>query len=191
MQQKLRKEIENALPDDVESMPAEELAKTLEQLPYLNGIMHETLRLYPTVPLTMRQALRDTQIGDQIIPKGTDMIIPIWYINRAPEIWGPDATHFRPERWIAGNDKPNTNGGASSNYDFMTFLHGPRSCIGQGFAKAELRCLLAVMVRSFEWELAMDDKTVMPRGVITIRPENGMYLKLKPRLCKKVLGSLS
>ena len=63
----------------------------------------------------------------------------------------------------------------------MTFLHGPRSCIGQGFAKAEMRCLLAEMVRSFEWELAMDDNLVLPRGVITIRPENGMYLKLKPR----------
>ena len=181
IQRKLSEEIRNALPaKNVESMPAEELASTLEQLPYLNGIMHETLRLYPTVPLTMRQALRDTQIGSQFIPQGTDLVVPIWYINRAPEIWGPDASQFRPERWIAENGKPNTNGGASSNYDFMTFLHGPRSCIGQGFAKAEIRCLLAAMVRSFEWELAMDDKDVLPRGVITIRPENGMYLKLMP-----------
>jgi cytochrome P450 len=168
------------LPQDVDSDPTIDLAGILEPLPYLNGIMHETLRLYPTVPLTMRQALCDTRIGDQFIPKGTDIIISIWYINRSPEIWGPDAGQFRPERWITEEGKPNQNGGSSSNYDFETFLHGPRSCIGQGFAKAEMRCLLAAMVRAFSWTLAMDDGLVLPRGVITIKPESGMYLKLTP-----------
>lgn len=180
IQQKLRDEINEALPQDVESDPTIDLAGILEPLPYLNGIMHETLRLYPTVPLTMRQALCDTRIGDQFIPEGTDIIISIWYINRSPEIWGPDAGQFRPERWITEEGKPNQNGGASSNYDFETFLHGPRSCIGQGFAKAEMRCLLAAMVRAFSWSLAMDDALVLPRGVITIKPESGMYLKLTP-----------
>ncbi|CAH0052247.1 unnamed protein product [Clonostachys solani] len=179
IQQKLREEVTKALPEDIGNIPAVDLAGILEQLPYLNGIMHETLRLYPTVPMTMRQALCDTRICDQFIPKGTDIIVSIWYINRSPKIWGPDAAEFLPERWIT-DGKPNTNGGAASNYDFLTFLHGPRSCIGQGFAKAEMRCLLAVMVRSFSWTLAMDDALVMPRGVITIKPENGMHLKLTP-----------
>ncbi|EXM22893.1 Cytochrome P450, E-class, group I [Fusarium oxysporum f. sp. vasinfectum] len=178
-QTKLREEVRNGLPEDLAANPTVDLAGILEQLPYLNGIMHETLRLYPTVPLTMRQAIRDTRIGDQFIPEGTDIMVSIWYINRSEAIWGPDATEFKPERWITDDGKPNQNGGASSNYNFLTFLHGPRSCIGQGFAKAELRCLLATMVRSFEWTLAMDDKLVMPRGVITIKPENGMYLDLK------------
>ncbi|KAH7245502.1 cytochrome P450 [Fusarium tricinctum] len=179
IQAKVREEVKNAIPEDLENNMAH-LAGILEQLPYLNGVMHETLRLYPTVPLTMRQAIRDTRIGDQFIPEGTDIIVSIWYINRSPVIWGPDAAEFRPERWITSDGKPNQNGGASSNYNFLTFLHGPRSCIGQGFAKAEMRCLLATMVRSFEWTLAMDDGLVMPRGVITIKPENGMYLNLKP-----------
>jgi cytochrome P450 len=179
-QDKLREEINAALPEDVQSMPAVNLASTLEQLPLLNGIMHETLRIYPTVPTTMRQALRDTQIGDQFIPEGTAIVIPIWYINRSPELWGSDASEFKPERWIGENKKPNQNGGANSNYDFMTFLHGPRSCIGQSFAKAEMRCLLAAMVRSFTWELAMDDSKIVPCGVVTIKSEHGMYLKLSP-----------
>lgn len=169
-----------ALPEDVQSMPTADLTGTLEQLPLLNGIMHESLRIYPTVPLTMRQAIRDTQIGDHFIPKGTDMIVPIWHINRAPELSGRDASEFKPERWIGDNKKPKQNGGANSNYDFMSFLHGTRSCIGQGFAKAEMRCLLAAMVRSFTWELAIDESKIMPRGLVTIRPANGMYLKLSP-----------
>ncbi|KPM40507.1 hypothetical protein AK830_g6038 [Neonectria ditissima] len=180
VQQKLRQEVMDTLPADLASDPQPDLGGILEQMPYLNGIMHETLRLYPTVPMTMRQALCDTHIGDQFIPKGTDVIVSIWLINRSPEIWGPHAAEFRPERWITDDGKPNQNGGASSNYDFMTFLHGPRSCIGQGFAKAEMRCLLAAMTRAFSWELAMDDSKVLPRGVITIKPENGMYIKLTP-----------
>lgn len=151
----------------------------LEQLPYLNGIMHESLRLYPTVPITIREALRDTQVGDQFIPKGTEMIISMWFVNRSPVIWGAGAGEFRPERWIT-DGKPNQHGGAGSNYDFMTFLHGPRSCIGQNFAKVEMRCLLSAMVMNFSWELAMDDAKVVPRGVITIKPEHGMYLKMTP-----------
>lgn len=142
--------------------------------------MMETFRLYPTVPMTMREALVDTRLGDHFIPQGTTMILSMWMINRSPEIWGADAGEFRPERWINEGGKPNQTGGANSNYDFLTFLHGPRSCIGQNFAKAEMRCLLSKMVQSFQWDLAMDDSKVLPRGVITIKPQDGMYLKMTP-----------
>ncbi|KAI0543236.1 cytochrome P450 [Xylaria digitata] len=120
-------------------------AGTLERMPLLNGVINETLRLYPTVPLTIRQAY----------------------------------TEFRPARWISEDGKPNQTGGASSNYHFITFLHGPRSCIRQGFARAELRCLLAALLLSFEWELAMLEADVVPRGAITIKPANGMDIRLK------------
>lgn len=180
LQEKLREEVTQALPNGPASNSSTDLGGILEQLPYLNGVMHETLRLYPTVPMTMRQAICDTQIGDQFIPKGAVMIVSMWLINRSPDIWGTDAGTCRPERWINADGKPNQTGGTNSNYDFITFLHGPRSCIGQGFAKAEMRCLLASLVSAFSWDLAMDDSEVVPRGVITIKPENGMYLRFKP-----------
>lgn len=141
--------------------------------------MHETLRLYPTVPLTLRTATRDTYIGGHLIPQGVTLVLSMWQMNRSPEVWGHDAAEFKPERWITGG-KPNSNGGASSNYEFLTFLHGPRSCIGQNFAKAEMRCLLTSMIRTFEWGLAMDESKIIPRGVITIKPANGLFLKLNP-----------
>ncbi|KAL2130253.1 hypothetical protein VTI74DRAFT_6692 [Chaetomium olivicolor] len=182
IQKKLRDEVTQTLGENPQaSDPPADLAGLLKQMPYLNGIMYETLRLYPTVPVTMREALRDTYIGEQFIPKGTEMVISIWQINRSPEIWGPGAGEFRPERWINADDgKPNRHGGAKSNYDFLTFLHGPRSCIGQEFAKAEMRCLLATLVTSFSWDLAMDESKIVPRGVITIKPEHGMYLRMRP-----------
>lgn len=178
MQKKLREEVREVLPNPSEEQTVD-LAGILEQLPYLNGIINETLRLYPTVPMTMRQAIRDTNLGDQHIPKGTVISLSMWQMNRSPEVWGEDSAKFLPERWISAG-KPNQTGGASSNYEFLTFLHGPRSCIGQGFARAEMRCLIAAMIGTFAWELAMDEAKVLPRGVITIKPANGMYLKLSP-----------
>ena len=158
----------------------EDISSVLEHLPYLNGVINEVVRLYPTVPVTVRVATCDTTIAGHPIDKGTEIIISPWLMNRYTALWGHDATCFRPERWINADDgKPNNTGGAASNYAQMTFLHGPRSCIGQGFARAEFRCLLASFVRRFAWELAMDDKDVIPGGVITIRPANGMYIRLR------------
>lgn len=151
----------------------------LEHLPYLNGILNETLRLYPTVPVTVREAVCDTTISGHPIQAGSEIIIAPWLVNRYTEIWGPDATEFIPGRWISGDGRANNTGGVSNNYGHMTFLHGPRGCIGQGFAKAELRCLLAAFAAGLEWELDMPREDVFPGGVITIRPVNGMYLKLR------------
>ncbi|KAI0204189.1 cytochrome P450 [Astrocystis sublimbata] len=179
LQNMLRQEVKQALPENAGIGEKAELASILEALPYLNGIMNETLRLYPTVPLTMRQAIRDSNLAGHPIPKGVTVIISMWQMNRSPELWGPEPSEFRPDRWITAG-KPNSHGGATSNYDFLTFLHGPRSCIGQGFAKAEMRCLLASMIRSFSWELAMDESKILPKGSITIKPSDGLLLRLKP-----------
>ncbi|KAI0547059.1 cytochrome P450 [Xylaria curta] len=175
----VREEVQRELVVDASGVPSVDIANALERLPYLNGVINETLRLYPTVPLTQRVAVRDTQIGQYRIPKGANFIVSVWAMSRSPLVWGPDSTKFRPDRWIT-NGKPNYAGGASSNYQFLTFLHGPRSCIGQGFARAEMRCLLAAMALSYDWELAMPDSDVVPGGTVTIKPAKGLLLRLRP-----------
>lgn len=192
IQRKVREEVKAALPQDLfdpaapsTTTPDFNLAATLESLPYLNGVCNETLRLYPTVPITFRTAIRPTNVSNFQVPTGTRFAICPWAINRSPDIWGPSAEQFKPERWIDFNgetgkpEKPNNNGGVSSNYAIQTFLHGPRSCIGQGFAKAELRCLVAAFVASFDWELGMKEDDVVCSGVVTSKPEFGMKLKIK------------
>lgn len=145
-------------------------------MPYLAGVCNETLRLYPTVPLTVRNAVRPTQIGDLYIPKGTEAVISMWAVNRDTGLWGPDAETFRPERWIDG---PNAvNGGAKSPYSLLTFLHGPRSCIGRSFALTEMKCLLALLVARFRFEMADPNEKVEVGGFVTIKPQNGLKLKI-------------
>lgn len=82
-----------------------------------------------------------------------------------------------PERVFEG--RPNNNGGAHSNYAQITFLHGPRQCIAHGFAHAELRSLVAGMVGAFEWEMADPSAPVVSAGVVTTKPRDGMWLKMR------------
>ncbi len=154
-----------------------DLSEILERLPLLNAVCNETLRLFPTVPITIRVAVRDSYLDGHPIPRGTEVIICPWAVNRNPEFWDSGAAEFKPERWI-DDGKPNNSGGAVSNYCQMTFLHGPRSCIGQNFAKAELRCLLAAFVASFAWEMDMRLEDVVVAGVVTIKPRDGLKVKL-------------
>lgn len=184
IQSQLRAEIHAQVPSPTAPQPAGfDLATTLEAMPLLNAVCNETLRLYPTVPTTVRVAIKPTNILGQHVPAGTQVLLIPWAINRSRDLWGPDAEEFFPQRWIDTDDegvqRPNNSGGVESNYANLTFLHGPRSCIGQGFAKAELRALIAAFVGCFEMEMGDPEEVVVPHGVVTAKPKNGMNLRLK------------
>jgi cytochrome P450 len=180
-QKRVRDEVRHALPSPSTALdPRIDVASILESLPLLNAVSNEVLRLYPTVPTTSRVAIRDSTIGDQFIPTGTRIYISPWAINRSLKMWGPDAERFTPERWIdTETGKPNPTGGVTNNYSNMTFLHGPRSCIGEKFAKGELRALIAVFVGSFDFVMADPNEIPVSAGAITSKPMNGMRLRLK------------
>lgn len=185
IQAAVRKEIRENLPSPTSAVPKDfDIATVIESLPLLNGVCEETIRLYPTVPTTVRDSNKPTQLGGVHIPKNTQIILSPFATNRNPAFWGDNADEFVPGRWIdtdekTGERRPNKNGGAPSNYAILTFLHGPRSCIGQGFAKAELRCLVAAFAGCFEMQMADPKEEVVPHGVVTTKPKNGMHLKLK------------
>ncbi|KAF9698490.1 hypothetical protein EKO04_003484 [Ascochyta lentis] len=182
MQDRLRSEIQEYIPDpQALSDPDFDVAGLLESMPYLNGVCNEVLRLYPTIPVTARLSIRNTTVAGVFIPKGTMMFVVPWAVNRNPALWGENAEDFVPERWIdKATGRATMNGGADSNFAFLTFLHGPRSCIGERFARAELRALLAAFVGHFEMEMADPNEEVIVGGTITSKPVNGMRLKLKP-----------
>jgi cytochrome P450 len=109
--------------------------------------------------------------------------MPVWSFNKSYKLWGPDAQDFRPERWIDFEEgkqpKPNNHGGAESNFSLLTFLHGPRSCIGQGFSRSELRTLVTAWVLAFEFELANPQEDILAAGLITVKPKDGLWLKIR------------
>lgn len=180
-QKRLREEIRANIPSlEAAKAPGFDLAGVLENLPFLAAVCNELLRLYPSVPTTVRTAVRDTSVLGTFIPAGTRLWLSPWGINRSPHLWGPNAQDFVPERWIdVETGRTNNNGGVSSNYANLTFLHGPRSCIGERFAKSELRALIAAFVGTFNIEMADPSEVPLVAGAITTKPKDGMRLRLK------------
>lgn len=183
VQQKLRDEIRANLPgmdDDAAAISSLDI----DRLPYLNGVCNEVLRFYSPVPQTVREAVHDTTLAGQPIPRGTKVMVSPWATNKDPALWGGDAAEFNPERWIdtleSGQRVANNHGGASTNYAFLTFLHGPRSCIGASFAKAEFACLLAGWVGRFSFEMKdkelLDEDKLNIRSGIVARPAGGVQV---------------
>ncbi|KZL87821.1 cytochrome p450 [Colletotrichum incanum] len=188
VQSRLRREIRERLPTpgtsgDITALDID------HNMPYLNAVCNEVLRYYSPVPMTLREAVVDTVIDGQKVPKGTRIMLCPWATNKDASLWGEGAGRFDPERWLApdGGDaekkKLAASGGATSNYAFMTFLHGPRSCIGQGFAKAEFACILASWVGRFEFSLRnkeeYDEKNLSIKGGVTARPAKGLHVYVK------------
>ncbi|KAK9371021.1 cytochrome P450 [Lipomyces kononenkoae] len=141
----------------------------VESLKYLHNVVQEVLRFYPPVPETHRVPLEDIYICGQLIPKGTVVQIVTPVINNGRRFWGEDARQFSPDRW----DDIQAHGAMS----FLTFLQGPRSCIGKRFATLEIKCLLIALVGSFKFEL-MDGYEVRFRNRITFGIAGGLPLKI-------------
>ncbi|KAI8684130.1 hypothetical protein NCS57_00078500 [Fusarium keratoplasticum] len=187
VQSRLREEVRERLPS-VDS-DADITSLDIDRMPYLNAVCSEVLRYYSPVPLTMRDAAHDTTILGHPVRQGTRIVIVPWATHFDQHLWGPDADRFDPERWLPSGpeggaaDRKAASGGATSNYAFLPFLHGPRSCIGQSFAKAEFAALLAAWVGRFEFALAnpeeADESKVEIRGGVTARPAKGMHVKVK------------
>ncbi|KAF1998575.1 cytochrome P450 [Amniculicola lignicola CBS 123094] len=175
-QNKLREELRAELPALL-NPEGQITSADIDKLSYLNAVLNETMRVFPPVPLTLRETVDDTTIQGHFVPKHTTVIISPWAVNTSKLLWGDDAHDFKPERWL-GAGRANT-GGADSNYSVVTFLHGPRSCIGKDFAKAEFACLLANLVGAFEMELEDKEWKLQIQGSITAKPKGGLRIKLR------------
>jgi cytochrome P450 len=182
IQSRLREEVRSRLPS-LEDASAAVSAMDIDHMPYLNAVCNESLRYFPPAPVSARVSAVDTTICNQRVPKGTRVLIVPQAVNRSRALWGEDAEKFKPERWLPyfDGDKGAASGHAVSNYAFLTFFHGPRSCIGQAFAKAEFACLLAAWVGRFQFELKneedRDEDQLEIKGIITARPKNGLWVK--------------
>ncbi|EXJ53876.1 hypothetical protein A1O7_09212 [Cladophialophora yegresii CBS 114405] len=175
IQTRLRAEVH----EHIQSFDTTEItADIIDNMPYLHAVCQETLRLWAPVPLTLRDAAHDTTLLGHFVPQGTKIILSPWAVNHNTALWGADAGEFNPDRWTAPGQA--NAGGAVSNYAFLTFLHGPRSCIGAKFAVAEFACLLAAFVGSWEFELVDPEKEIEVKGGVTARPKGGVHVYLRP-----------
>ncbi|KAG1767613.1 cytochrome P450 [Suillus placidus] len=199
IQTKLREEL---LTVETETPSMDELVA----LSYLDAVVRETLRLHAPVPSTVRIAMKDdilpvdTPFTDKYgvvhdgikVSKGDPIFIPILAINRSEAIWGTDAKEFNPDRWASLPEVASQVPGVWGH--LMTFLGGPRACIGYRFSLVEMKALLFTLVRAFEFELAVPASDVGKRSTIVQRPflrsdpENKSQLPLLVKPYRKTSG---
>jgi cytochrome P450 len=135
----------------------------LAQLPLLDRVVKECLRLLPPAPLNPRVAAVDTELGGHPIPSGTEIVSSIYHTHRCPDVF-PEPQRFSPARWEQLDPGP---------YAYCPFGAGPRLCIGVTFALVELKVVLAMLLQRFR--LALPPNARVDRHVsITLRPAPGL-----------------
>ncbi|KAG5634681.1 hypothetical protein H0H81_001121 [Sphagnurus paluster] len=146
-------------------------------LPYLDAVTSESLRLHPPLSTTVRQAQADDVIplthpvngmDSVFVARGTTVRVPISCINRAEVFWGPDAKAFRPERWLDGSLEGLRAAEVQGVRHLLTFVDGPRTCLGRAFALTEFKAVLSVLIRNFTFELPGGPETPIGshRGIL-------------------------
>lgn len=118
-------------------------ADAVRRLPYLYDVLRESLRLYPSIPILGRAAARNTRIGDTKVPRGSEVLISPWAIQRSSRHYD-DPLAFRPERWTPEFEQ------SLPRYAYLPFSGGPRVCMGQHMAVQESMQILATLLQFAE-----------------------------------------
>ncbi|KAH8646639.1 fatty acid hydroxylase [Xylariales sp. PMI_506] len=164
-------------------------AKHLRDLHYINGLLRETLRLYPTAPgfsRAVRPENKEEKVtiggGKYEIPRDTGIMCFLSKIQRDPKIWGDDAEEFKPERMMDGEfEKIPKNA-------WKPFGTGMRACIGRAFAWQEALLAVALIMQNFDVQLEDPNYEVRLVQSLTIKPKD-MYMRatLRPGISATAL----
>ena len=136
----------------------------LRQLPTVDGVVREVLRLWPPGFVAGRGSIADCEIAGRVVPGGSTVLYSAYVTGRDPEIW-PDADRFDPGRWAPGRPDP-------PPYAFVPFGGGARRCIGFALATLELQVLVTRLAQRARWRLDRPDAP--PTGIASAVPKGGV-----------------
>ncbi len=148
-------------------------ADALARLSGTRMILDESMRLYPPVPFTSREAAGRDMIGEVAVAAGTRIIIAPWVLHRHRKLWR-DADMFVPERFAPENRA------VIPRFAYLPFGAGARICVGMTFALQEALLALAMIARRFRLTL-IEGANVMPFARMTLRPMHGLPMRIEGR----------
>ncbi|XP_071568025.1 cytochrome P450 4C1-like [Temnothorax nylanderi] len=169
-QEKVHEELDEVFGDS--DTPAS--VKELSQLKYLERVIKETLRLFPSAPLITRKLTEDVKLDNYTLPKGVSVTLAILLAHRNPKVW-PDPMKFDPDRFLPENSKHR------NPYAYVPFSAGPRNCIGQRFALLEEKIILAAILRKWRVKSVKTFDTIEYGGVIILRPCEEVLIHFTPK----------
>ncbi len=141
----------------------------LSKMRVTRNVLRETLRLYPPVPMFVRETALPENFRKRDVKPGAQIVISPWHLGRHVDHW-TDADDFDPGRWAAGQPAPKEA--------WLPFSTGARVCPGAGFAMAEAAVLLACVMARFRFEV-LDEP--VPVAHLTVRSRDGIRLRVAAR----------
>jgi len=160
---------------EVEQRLSRELANQPDEpwkCAYVSHVIDEAMRLYPAGWLITRQALEDDWLGDYFLPAKTEIYVPIYFIQRHPNLW-ERADMFDPGRFDGSPER--------HRLAMLPFSAGPRNCIGEMFARAEMQIHLAMVASRLRLQYA---GTVPPEVDAAINLRTKTSLRMVPQLAR-------
>ncbi|KAI4304213.1 hypothetical protein MLD38_039757 [Melastoma candidum] len=177
---KLQQEVDSVLGDRFPTI------EDMKRLKYTTRVINESLRLYPQPPVLIRRSLENDTLGKYPIKRGEDIFISVWNLHRSPHLWN-DAEKFNPERWPLDGPNPNET---NQNFCYLPFGGGPRKCIGDMFATFETVVAVAMLIRRFNFEMALGAPEVKMTTGATIHTTEGLKMTVTPRIRPPILPNL-
>ena len=148
----------------------------LSKLGYIDSILKETLRLWPTAPVFTVKAYEDTIVGGRyFFTKDQAAFIYLPGLHRDPKVWGEDANQFRPERFDSDLIA------ALPANAWKPFGNGQRGCIGRPFAMQEATLALAMIVKKFDLQFADPTYQLKIKETLTHKPDQ-LFIRARSRI---------
>lgn len=145
----------------------------LSRLKYTRDVFREVLRLYPPVPMMVRQNACPEVMRDRPVAPGAQMVISPWHLHRHERLWSnPDG--FDPDRWQTDETR------ACQREAYLPFSAGARVCTGAGFAMVEGPLVLAMLIKDWRFE-SVPGRIPVPVAHLTVRARDGIWLQASRR----------
>ncbi|XP_049837550.1 cytochrome P450 4C1-like isoform X2 [Schistocerca gregaria] len=171
IQEKIFAEQDDIFQDDPKRRPT---THDLNSMKYLEMVIKEALRLYPSVPGVSRRVTKEIEVGGYTVPEGCTIFLNIRQTHRDPDQW-PNPEFFDPDNFLPDRVQ------GRHPYAYVPFSAGPRNCIGQKFAILEEKAVLSYVLRNFRVETVDRLEDLQLIGELVLRPMNGVNLRLLPR----------
>jgi cytochrome P450 len=166
-------EVQERVVAEAAALPANPAFSDLSKLRFTRDVFREVLRLYPPVPMMVRENAKAETFRGRSVAKGAQVVISPWHIQRHERLWeNPDG--FDPDRWSREETR------ACARDAYLPFSAGPRVCTGAGFAMVEGPLLLALLVRGFRFS-AQAGRVPVPVAHLTVRARDGIWLEVERR----------
>lgn len=166
-QARARAEVDEVLGDRAATM------EDVRRLPYVEAVLKESMRVLPPVYLFGREALEDVEIAGWVIPRGTQVLMPVCAIHKDAR-WYDEPDRFMPERWLDGLAE------RLPKYAYLPFGGGARVCVGNHFAMLEGILGLATLLQRLEFSPDPEFELQLLTSV-TLRPKGGVRVRVSRR----------